>query len=57
MPASVHKAALVLDLFSVERPDWGPTEVADERVEPMVPSMERECCLLQVQLAGRRLDP
>jgi DNA-binding IclR family transcriptional regulator len=29
MPASVHKAALVLDLFSVERPDWGPTEVAD----------------------------
>jgi DNA-binding IclR family transcriptional regulator len=30
MPASVHKAALLLDLFSVERPDWGPTEVADE---------------------------
>ena len=30
MPASVHKAALVLALFSVERPDWGPTEVADE---------------------------
>jgi len=30
MPASVQKAALVLDLFSVERPDWGPTEVADE---------------------------
>jgi DNA-binding IclR family transcriptional regulator len=30
MPESVHKAALVLDLFSVERPDWGPTEVADE---------------------------
>lgn len=30
MPASVHKAALVLDLFSVERPDWGPTEVAYE---------------------------
>src|SRR4026208_2135922 len=30
MPASVHKAALVLDLFSVERPDWGPTEVASE---------------------------
>jgi DNA-binding IclR family transcriptional regulator len=30
MPASVRKAALVLDLFSVERPDWGPTEVADE---------------------------
>jgi DNA-binding IclR family transcriptional regulator len=29
MPASVRKAALVLDLFSVERPDWGPTEVAD----------------------------
>jgi DNA-binding IclR family transcriptional regulator len=26
----VHKAALVLDLFSVERPDWGPTDVADE---------------------------
>src|SRR2546430_13104351 len=30
MPASVHKAVLVLDLFSVERPYWGPTEVADE---------------------------
>jgi DNA-binding IclR family transcriptional regulator len=30
MPASVRKAALVLDLFSVERPYWGPTEVADE---------------------------
>jgi DNA-binding IclR family transcriptional regulator len=30
MPASVQKAALVLDLFSVERPDWGPTEVAEE---------------------------
>src|SRR6185503_873956 len=30
MPASVHKAALVLDLFSVERPDWGPTDVAVE---------------------------
>jgi IclR family transcriptional regulator, KDG regulon repressor len=30
MPASVRKAALVLDLFSVDRPDWGPTEVADE---------------------------
>ena len=30
MPASVRKAALVLDLFSVERPDWGPTEVASE---------------------------
>src|SRR5262245_50846693 len=30
MPESVHKAALLLDLFSVERPDWGPTEVADE---------------------------
>ncbi len=29
MPASVHKAALVLDLFSVERPHWGPTEVAE----------------------------
>jgi DNA-binding IclR family transcriptional regulator len=26
----VRKAALVLDLFSVERPHWGPTEVADE---------------------------
>ena len=30
MPASVHKAALVLDLFSVERPFVGPTEVAYE---------------------------
>jgi DNA-binding IclR family transcriptional regulator len=30
MPASVHKAALVLGLFSVEKPDWGPTEVADQ---------------------------
>jgi DNA-binding IclR family transcriptional regulator len=30
MPASVRKAALVLDLFSVERPDWGPTDVAYE---------------------------
>jgi DNA-binding IclR family transcriptional regulator len=30
MPASVRKAALVLDLFSVEHPHWGPTEVADE---------------------------
>jgi DNA-binding IclR family transcriptional regulator len=30
MPASVRKAALVLDLFSVERPHWGPSEVADE---------------------------
>ena len=30
MPESVHRAALVLDLFSVERPDWGPTEVASE---------------------------
>lgn len=30
MPASVQKAALVLDLFSVERSDWGPTEVAYE---------------------------
>lgn len=29
MPASVRKAALVLDLFSVERPYWGPTEVAN----------------------------
>jgi DNA-binding IclR family transcriptional regulator len=30
MPTSVRKAALVLDLFSVERPHWGPTAVADE---------------------------
>jgi DNA-binding IclR family transcriptional regulator len=30
MPTSVRKAALVLDLFSVERQHWGPTEVADE---------------------------
>ena len=30
MPTSVRKAALVLDLFSVERPHWGPTEVAGE---------------------------
>jgi IclR family transcriptional regulator, KDG regulon repressor len=30
MPASVRRAVLVLDLFSVERPFWGPTEVADE---------------------------
>jgi DNA-binding IclR family transcriptional regulator len=30
MPASVRKAALVLDLFSDERPDWGPTEVSEE---------------------------
>jgi DNA-binding IclR family transcriptional regulator len=30
MPASVHKAALVLDLFSVEHPHWGPSEVAAE---------------------------
>lgn len=30
MPASVRKAASVLDLFSVERPHWGPTEVAQE---------------------------
>jgi DNA-binding IclR family transcriptional regulator len=30
MPTSVRKAALVLDLFCVERPHWGPTEVADE---------------------------
>jgi DNA-binding IclR family transcriptional regulator len=28
MPESVRKAALVLDLFSVERPDWGPADVA-----------------------------
>jgi DNA-binding IclR family transcriptional regulator len=30
MPASVRKAAQVLDLFSVEHPHWGPSEVADE---------------------------
>src|SRR5262245_16495761 len=30
MPASVHKAALVLDLFSVDHPHWGPSEVAGE---------------------------
>jgi DNA-binding IclR family transcriptional regulator len=30
VPASVRKAALVLDLFSVERPHWGPSDVADE---------------------------
>lgn len=30
MATSVGKAALVLDLFSVERPYWGPTDVADE---------------------------
>jgi DNA-binding IclR family transcriptional regulator len=30
MPASVRKATLVLDLFSVEHADWGPSEVADE---------------------------
>ncbi|HEY7076198.1 MAG TPA: helix-turn-helix domain-containing protein [Solirubrobacteraceae bacterium] len=30
MPTSVRKAAQLLDLFSVERPYWGPTEVADE---------------------------
>jgi DNA-binding IclR family transcriptional regulator len=30
MPASVRRAALVLDLFSVERPHWGPSEVAGE---------------------------
>jgi DNA-binding IclR family transcriptional regulator len=30
MPGSVRKAALVLDLFSVERPHWGPSEVAEE---------------------------
>lgn len=29
MPASVRKATSVLDLFSVERPYWGPTEVAE----------------------------
>jgi IclR family transcriptional regulator, KDG regulon repressor len=30
VPASVRKAALVLDLFSVEHPHWGPSEVAGE---------------------------
>lgn len=30
MPASVHKVASVLDLFSLDRPDWGASEVADE---------------------------
>lgn len=30
MPASVRRAAQVLGLFSVQRPDWGPTEVAEE---------------------------
>jgi DNA-binding IclR family transcriptional regulator len=30
MPASVRKAALVLDLFSVDHPHWGPSEVAAE---------------------------
>src|SRR5918999_5530096 len=30
MPASVRKAALVLDLFSVEHPHWGPSDVAGE---------------------------
>lgn len=30
VPESVRKAALVLDLFSVEHPDWGPAEVAAE---------------------------
>ena len=30
MPGSVRKAAAVLDLFSVERPHWGPSEVAGE---------------------------
>jgi DNA-binding IclR family transcriptional regulator len=30
MPASVRRAALVLDLFSVEHPHWGPSEVAGE---------------------------
>jgi DNA-binding IclR family transcriptional regulator len=30
MPRSVRRAAEVLDLFSVERPHWGPTEVAAE---------------------------
>jgi len=28
MPRSVRRAAEVLDLFSVERPYWGPSEVA-----------------------------
>ena len=30
IPESVHKASKVLDLFSVERPALGPTEVANE---------------------------
>ena len=30
MPTSVQKAALVLDLFSVDHPHWGPSEVAGE---------------------------
>ena len=30
VPASVRKAALVLDLFSVEHPHWGPSKVANE---------------------------
>jgi DNA-binding IclR family transcriptional regulator len=30
MAGSVRKAISVLDLFSVERPDWGPSEVAAE---------------------------
>jgi DNA-binding transcriptional ArsR family regulator len=30
MADSVRKAMRVLDLFSVERPDWGPSEVAGE---------------------------
>jgi DNA-binding IclR family transcriptional regulator len=30
MLRSVHRAAEVLGLFSVERPHWGPTEVAEE---------------------------
>ena len=30
VPASVRRAALVLDLFSVEHPHWGPSEVARE---------------------------
>src|SRR5262249_25862273 len=30
MPRSVRRAAEVLDLFSVERPYWGPSEVAGQ---------------------------
>jgi DNA-binding IclR family transcriptional regulator len=30
VPGSVRKAAMVLELFSIERPDLGPTDVAEE---------------------------